>query len=134
HAIVQNAPRIRELVAVLPRDPRHLEVAMRFLPPDSEYRHLFRPSNGSRRDESAYHLSVADAFQAFEVVRVDGRRPECAVDHVAAEQPLEVRLEGHPFSVIMRTPGADEDLALGFLFSESVILRAEDVRWVESTD
>jgi FdhD protein len=77
---------------------------------------------------------MADAFQLFEVVRVDDRGSESIVDHVAAEQPLEVRLEGHPFSVIMRTPGADEDLAIGFLYSESVILRAGDVRWVESTD
>jgi FdhD protein len=53
---------------------------------------------------------------------------------VAVEQPLEVRLEGHPFSVIMRTPGADEDLAVGFLFSESVLLRAGDLRRVERTD
>src|SRR4051812_47062225 len=77
---------------------------------------------------------MADAFQLFDVVRVDDGRTESVVDHVAAEQPLEVRLEGHPFSVIMRTPGADEDLAIGFLYSESMILRAEDIRWVESTD
>src|SRR5206468_271030 len=70
----------------------------------------------------------------FDVVRVDDRGTRSAVDHVAAEQPLEVRLEGVPFSVIMRTPGADEDLAVGFLYSESVILRAGDIRRVESTD
>ena len=77
---------------------------------------------------------MADAFQVFDVVRVDDRGIRSAADHVAAEQPLEVRLEGHPFSVIMRTPGADEDLALGFLYSESVILRPGDVRRVERTD
>jgi FdhD protein len=42
-------------------------------------------------------------------------------DHVAIEAPLEVRLNGEPFAVIMRTPGDDEALALGFLLSESVI-------------
>jgi FdhD protein len=42
-----------------------------------------------------------------------------------------VRLEGHPFSVIMRTPGDDEALAAGFLFSESVIRGAADVERIE---
>lgn len=77
---------------------------------------------------------MADAFQLFDVVRVDDRATTSAVDHVAVEEPLEVRLEGYPFSVIMRTPGADEDLAIGFLYSESVIRGASDIRRVESTD
>ena len=77
---------------------------------------------------------MADAFQLFDVVRVDDRAATSAVDHVAVEEPLEVRLEGYPFSVIMRTPGADEDLAIGFLYSESVIRGASDIRRVESTD
>jgi len=42
-------------------------------------------------------------------------------DCVAVEAPLEVRLNGEPFAVIMRTPGDDEALALGFLLSESII-------------
>ena len=48
-------------------------------------------------------------------------------DCVAIEAPLEVRLNGEPFAVIMRTPGDDEALALGFLLSESVIDGADDV-------
>ncbi len=48
-------------------------------------------------------------------------------DRVAVELPLEVRLNGQPFSVIMRTPGADHDLALGFLFTERVVRRRADV-------
>jgi FdhD protein len=48
-------------------------------------------------------------------------------DSVAIEAPLEVRLNGQPFAVIMRTPGDDEALALGFLLSESVIAGADDV-------
>jgi len=46
-------------------------------------------------------------------------RPE--VRDVAAEEPLEIRLGGQPFVVIMRTPGADRDLATGFLLSEQII-------------
>ena len=82
----------------------------------------------------AYHLSMANTFRPFEVVRVDNGGSAASVDHVAAEQPLEVKLEGYPFSVIMRTPGADEDLAVGFLFSERVIRGASDIRRVEATE
>ena len=52
---------------------------------------------------------------------------EEVADNVAVEAPLEVRLNGEPFSVIMRTPGADEALAAGFLFSEGVVRSREDI-------
>lgn len=72
-----------------------------------------------------------DPFQSFAVVRVDAQRSIPADDRVATELPLEVRLEGYPFSVIMRTPGDDEDLTVGFLFSESVIRNTGDIRRIE---
>ncbi len=52
-------------------------------------------------------------------------------DLAAVEEPLEVRLHGKPFAVIMRTPGDDRELATGFLWSESVIRAATDVGAVE---
>jgi FdhD protein len=48
-------------------------------------------------------------------------------DHLAAEEPLEIRVNGAPLTVMMRTPGHDRDLALGFLFGEGVIRGAADV-------
>ena len=49
------------------------------------------------------------------------RRPDAAdADCAAAEEPLEIRLHGQPFAVIMRTPGADRELAAGFLLSKRV--------------
>ena len=42
-------------------------------------------------------------------------------DLVAVEEPMEVRVNGASFAVIMRTPGADRDLAAGFLLAEDVI-------------
>ena len=41
-------------------------------------------------------------------------------DLVAVEEPMEVRVNGAPFAVIMRTPGADRELAAGFLLAEDV--------------
>src|ERR1700757_2287200 len=43
------------------------------------------------------------------------------VDVVAVEEPLEIRVDGEPLAVTMRTPGHDEELALGFLYGEGLI-------------
>lgn len=48
-------------------------------------------------------------------------------DHLAAEEPLEIRLGGRSFVVTMRTPGHDVELAQGFLVSEGVIRGREDL-------
>jgi FdhD protein len=41
-------------------------------------------------------------------------------DELAVEEPLEIRIGGRPIAVTMRTPGHDEELALGFLLSEGI--------------
>ncbi|MDG2125199.1 MAG: formate dehydrogenase accessory sulfurtransferase FdhD [Verrucomicrobiales bacterium] len=48
-------------------------------------------------------------------------------DHVAREEPLEIRVEGNPVAVAMRTPGHDTELAAGFLLTEGVIQDASDI-------
>jgi FdhD protein len=47
-------------------------------------------------------------------------------DRLAVEEPLEIRVNGQAVAVTMRTPGHDEELALGFALSEG--LRPEDAR------
>jgi len=42
-------------------------------------------------------------------------------DVVAIEEPLEIRVDGSPLAVTMRTPGHDEELALGFMYGEGLI-------------
>jgi FdhD protein len=49
-------------------------------------------------------------------------------DTLAVEEPMEIRVRGRALTITMRTPGDDFDLAIGFLVSEGVIRRAEDVR------
>ena len=55
---------------------------------------------------------------AVEVVRIPGGTVER--DQAAAEEPLEIRVNGQPVAVTMRTPGHDEELALGFCVSEGL--------------
>ena len=71
---------------------------------------------------------MPEPVRSVDVIRVQGtvRTPDAA-DRAAVEEPLEVRLHGRPFAVIMRTPGADRELAAGFLLPESVIAAADDV-------
>jgi FdhD protein len=53
------------------------------------------------------------------------------LDAVAVEEPLEIRVAGEAVAVTMRTPGHDEELALGFLYGERLIDRAWDVGLTE---
>src|SRR2546430_12827388 len=55
---------------------------------------------------------------AVDVVRLPEGRGER--DHVAIEEPLEIRIGGTAVAVTMRTPGHDEELALGFCLSEGL--------------
>ena len=50
-----------------------------------------------------------------------GQPPEQKVDAVVVEEPLEIRLADTAIAVVMRTPGHDMELALGFLFSEGIL-------------
>lgn len=53
------------------------------------------------------------------------------LDRVAVEEPMEVRVNGASFAVIMRTPGADRDLAAGFLLAEDVIRSGDEIGTIE---
>jgi FdhD protein len=56
-----------------------------------------------------------------------GGGPVAETDEVAVEEPLEIRVAGDPLAITMRTPGADRELALGFLHAEGVIRSIDDV-------
>src|SRR5919106_3253485 len=51
---------------------------------------------------------------------------EGGTDVVAVEEPLEIRVDGAPLAITMRTPGEDEELALGFLHGEGLIDRPHE--------
>ncbi|ADD40018.1 formate dehydrogenase accessory sulfurtransferase FdhD [Stackebrandtia nassauensis] len=60
------------------------------------------------------------------ILRIDTHGRRHRPDTLAAEEPLEIQLNGSPFTVTMRTPGDDVDLALGFLHAEGVIADPKD--------
>ncbi|WP_256106003.1 formate dehydrogenase accessory sulfurtransferase FdhD [Streptomyces sp. ODS05-4] len=70
------------------------------------------------------------ATERRRVVRVRDGAVSARPDTLAAEEPLEIRLNGRPLAVTMRTPGDDFALATGFLVSEGVVAAADDVRSV----
>ncbi|MEJ2866948.1 formate dehydrogenase accessory sulfurtransferase FdhD [Actinomycetospora sp. OC33-EN08] len=71
------------------------------------------------------------------VVRVREQGVSRRPDALAAEEPLEIRIDGKPLAVTMRTPGHDVELAHGFLLTEGVITSADDIataRYCDSVD
>ena len=71
---------------------------------------------------------------AARVWRIEGEGAEMRTDQLATEEPLEIRLawgdEQRTVAVTMRTPGADPELAAGFLFTEGVVTERGRIRRV----
>lgn len=74
---------------------------------------------------------VLKPVRAIGVTRVNGSGIDRTTDIIAAEEPLDIRLHGRSFAVIMRTPGSDRELAAGFLLSERIVRTAEELGAVE---
>src|SRR4051794_11598701 len=54
-------------------------------------------------------------------------------DTLAAEEPLEIRVDGAPLTVTMRTPGHDVELAAGFLLTEGIVRSRDQIARIDST-
>ena len=68
--------------------------------------------------------AIPAGIRAVPVRRAGGRVED---DFVVVEEPLEIRVDGRPVVVTMRTPGHDEELAAGFLYAEGIIAGGSDV-------
>jgi FdhD protein len=68
------------------------------------------------------HAAPPYATASVRIHRLPGNEEH--EDRVAVEEPLEIRIGGRPVAVTMRTPGHDEELALGFCLSEGLVPRS----------
>lgn len=77
-------------------------------------------------DLAALEEGVHDEAVAISRYRSEGGFVR-TIDRIAAEEPLAIRVNGASVAVTMRTPGHDDELATGFLFTESVIRSAAEI-------
>jgi FdhD protein len=71
---------------------------------------------------------MADGSSVYTPIdRIHSGARESKDDRVAVEEPLEIRLDGKSVAVLMRSPGHDEELAAGFLYTEAIIRRADEL-------
>lgn len=68
---------------------------------------------------------------ACQITRWSERKETSLDDIVAVEEPLQVVVDGRPLAVLMRTPGDDELLVMGFLLTEGIIERMTQVRRID---
>jgi FdhD protein len=75
---------------------------------------------------------MTDRFTERPVERRGRDTTERTNDLVAAEAPVEIRIETTPIAVLMRTPGHDEDLVRGFALTEGIAVHPHEVLAVTS--
>jgi FdhD protein len=79
-----------------------------------------------RTDDDAAD-AVRDEVREHRAITWRGGRSSERSEKLAVEEPLEIRLAGRRFTLTMRTPGHDEELAAGFLFAEGFINDASEL-------
>jgi FdhD protein len=73
-------------------------------------------------------MSLKKSTRAVAITRWDGPAAvDSCADEIAVEEPLEIRVGGQSVAVVMRTPGHDRELTAGFLITEGILHRIEDV-------
>jgi len=82
---------------------------------------------------------MSASSHAVDISKVSDKLRQPLTDHVAVEEPLEIRLgfstpdgrASRSVSITMRTPGHDRELATGFLFTESIVQQASDISSID---
>jgi FdhD protein len=70
---------------------------------------------------------MTEPTQKFPIRRYRKGQVKELDDLVVVEEPLEIRLMGEPYQVLMRLPGLEKELALGFLFTEGLVQNLSEV-------
>lgn len=70
---------------------------------------------------------MPDESTEFEIWKQDGEVRRSVKDQLALEEPLQITVDGTPVAVVMRTPGNDRYLVVGFLVTEGLISSPDDI-------
>src|SRR6202008_3803374 len=89
-------------------------------------------SLGWGRESGALMARTLRSVDLTQVTEWNGGTAVRKDDYLAAEEPLEIRIGENPLSVTMRTPGHDLELAAGFLFTEGLVQRREQIIALEN--
>ncbi|HZP05018.1 MAG TPA: formate dehydrogenase accessory sulfurtransferase FdhD [Terracidiphilus sp.] len=71
--------------------------------------------------------ALRNSVELTQVIEWEDGHSKRVEDYLAAEEPLEIRVDGRPLTVTMRTPGDDRELAVGFLWTEGLIEALEQI-------
>lgn len=74
---------------------------------------------------------MADSVTTRRVVRFRDT-DEVTTDDLVVEEPMEIRMNGEALAVVMRTPGSDDELALGFAITEGIVTGPADIATVDN--
>ena len=74
---------------------------------------------------------MSEESAEFEIHKQVGDERQLVNDRVACEEPLQITVDGTPVAVVMRTPGDDKDLVLGFLLTEGLVNAPDDVTRID---
>ena len=70
---------------------------------------------------------MTETILEFPIRRYRQGQVEETLDRVAVEEPLQIRLGGEPFQVLMRLPGWEKELAVGFLYTEGIVRNLSEI-------
>ncbi len=83
---------------------------------------------GLKKLASSDVAETASETVSIQIVRCElGKGPQSRTDNLVREEPLEIRVRGKSVAVTMRTPGHDSELAAGFLLSEGMLTRRDEI-------
>src|SRR3984893_6631066 len=92
-------------------------------------------SAGGCASQSSYPMAKKRrSIELTQVTQWEDGKATPVQDHLAAEEPLEMRAGPYSLGVTLRTPGDDQELVAGFLFSEGIISRREDLVSIRMPD